>query len=335
MTYEKYYSLYQVKSRNKRRNIQIIGEIIKYTIKLGGIFMPIIRTPEDRFTNLPDYPFKPNYVDINGARVHYLDEGEGEVILCLHGEPTWSFLYRHMIPLLSQEHRVIAPDFIGFGRSDKYTEREEYSFEMHMNTLKEFINYLRLERITIVVQDWGGLIGLGVVADTPDLFARLVILNTGLPTGETSPTEGFLNWRNYVEHTLDLPIGKIIRRSLAPGNKLSKEVISAYDAPFPTADYKAGAQVWPLLVPITIDDPGAAQMRKAKDVLKEWDKPAFVAFSDSDPVTRGGDRFFRKIIPTAINEPAVVIEQAGHFLQEEKGAEIAEHIIAFTKRNPL
>jgi haloalkane dehalogenase len=297
--------------------------------------MPIIRTPDERFANLPGFQFQPNYVEINGARVHYIDEGEGEVILCLHGEPTWSYLYRHMISPLSQHFRVIAPDFIGFGRSDKFTERQEYSFEMHMNTLKEFISALKLDRITIVVQDWGGLIGLGVLADLPECFARLVIMNTGLPTGETAPTKGFLTWRNYAERTPDLPIGQLIRRSLAPGNELSEDVISAYDAPFPTAEFKAGAQVWPLLVPMNIDDPGAAQMRKAKEVLKTWKKPAFVAFSDSDPITRGGDRFFRKIIPTAEKEPEVVIERAGHFLQEEKGREIAEHIIAFANRNPI
>lgn len=297
--------------------------------------MPIIRTPEERFANLKGFPFKPNFLEINDTRVHYIDEGEGEVILCLHGEPTWSYLYRHMIPPLSKQFRVIAPDFIGFGRSDKYTEQDEYSFEMHMNTLKEFISRLDLDRITLVVQDWGGLIGLGVLADLPDCISRLVIMNTGLPTGETPPTKGFLTWRRYAERTPDLPIGQLIGRSLAPGNQLDAEVISAYEAPFPSKEYKAGVQVWPLLVPMSFDDPGAEQMRKAKDVLKDWKKPTLVAFSDSDPITRGGDRFFRKIIPAASIEPEITIEGAGHFLQEEKGSEIAQHIIDFTGKHPL
>lgn len=297
--------------------------------------MPIIRTPEERFANLPGYTFKPNYLHVNDARVHYVDEGDGEVILCLHGEPTWSYLYRHMIPPLSERFRVIAPDFIGFGRSDKYTEQNEYSFDMHMNTLKVFIESLDLERITLVVQDWGGLIGLGVLADMPERFSRLVIMNTGLPTGETAPTKGFLTWRKYAERTADLPVGKIIQRSAAPGNQLAEDIIAAYEAPFPTQEYKAGAQVWPLLVPVNIDDPGADQMRKSKEVLMKWEKPALVAFSDSEPITKGGDRFFRKIIPSAAKEPEVIIERAGHFLQEEKGAEIAQKIIDFSLRNPI
>ncbi len=297
--------------------------------------MPIIRTPEERFAHLPDYPFQPNYVEINGARVHYVDEGEGDIILCLHGEPTWSYLYRHMIPTLASEYRVIAPDFIGFGRSDKYTEPSDYSFEMHMETLKRFIETLNLKAVTLVVQDWGGLIGLSVLGEIQERFSRVVIMNTALATGEVRQTEGFLNWRSYVERTPDLPIGQLIRRSLAKGTERSDEVIQAYEAPFPSAEYKVGAQVWPLLVPVNYDDPGAAQMRRAKEVLMEWDKPALVAFSDSDPITRGGDRFFKKIIQTTQNEPEIVIENAGHFLQEEKGEAIAEHILKFMERNPL
>lgn len=295
--------------------------------------MSIIRTPEERFENLPGYSFQPNYVDFNGARVHYVDEGEGETILCLHGEPTWSYLYRHMIPILSQNYRVIAPDFIGFGRSDKYTEASAYSFQMHMDTLKHVITTLELNQITLVVQDWGGLIGLGVLADIPEKISHLVILNTGLPTGEIKQTEGFMNWRNYVARTPDLPIGDLIKRSGAKGNTLSDEIIEAYNAPFPGLEYKVGAQIWPLLVPMNYEDPGADQMRKARDVLSDWHKPTLIAFSDSDPVTKGGDKYFRKIIPTAADEPQIVIENAGHFLQEEKGPEIAQHILDFLARH--
>jgi haloalkane dehalogenase len=294
----------------------------------------LIRTPEERFVDLPDFPYTPHYVDINGVRVHYVDEGKGEAILCLHGEPSWSFLYRKVIRALSVKHRVVAMDFIGFGKSDKFTEREAYSVQMHKETLKDFIRALNIEQITVVVQDWGGLIGLATVADMPERFARLVIMNTGLPTGKGKPSEGFLAWRSFVESHPDLPIGQSILNGTAHPEKITKEIVAAYDAPFPDVSYKAGAAMWPLLVPISPDDPAVPEMRHAREVLSKWNKPALVMFSDKDPITGGGDVFFRSLIPTAKEQPEIVIKDAGHFLQEEKGEEISQYILDFVARTP-
>jgi haloalkane dehalogenase len=237
-----------------------------------------------------------------------------------------------MLPILSSRHRAIAMDFVGFGRSDKYAERGEYSFQMHRDILAGFVEALALERITLVVQDWGGLIGLRLASEIPERFARLVIMNTGLPTGDQMVPEAFLMWRQFVENTPDLPVGQVVRMGCVHGNEIAPEVIAAYEAPFPDATYKAGAASWPLLVPIHPDDPGAAEMRRAREVFSKWDKPVQVMFSDGDPITRGGDRFFRELIPTAKEQSEIVIEDAGHFLQEEKGEEIAQHILDFMAR---
>ena len=294
--------------------------------------MPVIRTPDERFANLPGYPYRPHYVEVNGLRMHYVDEGQGEIILCLHGEPSWSYLYRKMIAMLSRSYRVVAPDFIGFGRSDKFTERGEYSFKMHHDSLVGFLEATALADITLVVQDWGGLLGLTVAAEEPVLFKRLVIMNTGLPTGDEPIGKAFMRWREFAAAQTDMAIGAVIYNGVAQKENMKTGILLAYDSPFPDVSYKAGAMAFPLLVPIHPDDPGASEMRRARSALAHWRKPALVMFSDGDPITRGGERFFRALIPGAQDQPAIVIANAGHFLQEDKGEEIAQHISEFMQR---
>lgn len=295
--------------------------------------MPVLRTPDERFANLPDFPYQPRYAEVNGLRMHYVDEGKGEIILCLHGEPSWSYLYRKMIRVLAPHHRVIAPDLIGFGRSDKPTERSAYTYGMHYASVAGFVEKLDLRGITLVCQDWGGLLGLPVAMDMPDRFARLVIMNTGLPTGDEPPTPGFMAWRNAASKMEDMDVGRVIQGGCA--SKLSPEVVAAYNAPFPDLSYKSGAMQFPLLVPISPDMEASGPLRRAREKIAEWTKPVLLAFSDKDPVTAGGDRPFRKKMPTAAAEPEITIRDGGHFLQEDKGEEIAGHILDFMVRRPV
>jgi haloalkane dehalogenase len=294
----------------------------------------ILRTPDEQFEAIVGFPYEPHYVSIGGLRVHYVDEGAGDPILCLHGEPSWSYLYRHMIPPLSAAHRIIAPDWIGFGRSDKLPQIEDYSFTLHHDMLASFLEALDLQDITLVCQDWGGLLGLTVASEMPERFSRLVIMNTFLPIGKEPVSDAFLQWREFTSRLgMGMPVGRMMARSFQRERSKTASVRAAYDAPFPDDSYKAGVAAFPLLVPLHPDDPGAAQMRAARQRLNQWHKPALILFSDGDPITRGADAFFRALIPGAAAQPEITIAGAGHFLQEDKGEEIAEHVLAFLQRS--
>ena len=293
----------------------------------------VLRTPDSRFEKLPDYPFAPHYAQIGDTRMHYVDEGAGdEIVLCLHGEPTWSYLYRHMIPPLAASYRVLAPDMVGFGKSDKYAAEDDYSYQMHYHKLLGLLETLDLRNITLVCQDWGGLLGLVLAANEERRFARLVVLNTFLPTGEEKISDAFLMWRAFSQKVgRRMQVGRLIAQTIS-NYELPAEIIAAYDAPYPNDSYKAGAAIFPSLVPISSDMPGAAEMRAAREKLSNWTKPVLVMFSDGDPILGGADKFFRRLFPTSADQPETTIRGAGHFLQEEKGAEIAADVIAFIER---
>jgi haloalkane dehalogenase len=301
----------------------------------------ILRTPDDRFVDLPDFDFAPHYVEVDDGvggrlRVHHLDEGppDGEVVLLMHGEPSWCFLYRHMIPVLVDAGlRCIAPDLVGFGRSDKPAERTDYTYARHVEWMRAaLLDALDLRDVTLVGQDWGGLIGLRVAAENHGRFARIVVANTGLPTGDHAPTDAFLAWQRFSQETGNFPVGPIVNGGCT--TDLAPAVISAYDAPFPDDTYKAGARIFPTLVPTSPDDPAAGANRAAWEVLERWDKPLLTAFSDSDPITRGGARPFEKLVPGAQGRPHATIAGAGHFLQEDRGPELARVIVDLVAATP-
>jgi len=300
--------------------------------------MKTLRTPDERFDDLPDYAFEPHYAEVadgdgSTLRVHYLDEGPADAapVLLLHGEPSWSYLYRFMIPpLVAAGHRVIVPDQVGFGKSDKPTQMGDYTYARHIGWMSSLVfDHLDLNDITFFGQDWGGLIGLRLVTAKPDRFARVVVGNTGLPTGDPAPGEAFMAWQKFSQESPDFPIGQIVSRAVV--RDLSPAEIAAYDAPFPDDSYKAGARIWPSLVVTSPDGPEGAENRAAWEVLKQWDKPLLCCFSDQDPVTRGGDKPFRKLVPGAQDQPHRTLEGGGHFLQEDVGPELARIIDAFIR----
>jgi haloalkane dehalogenase len=334
--------------------------------------MDFIRTPDDRFTNLEGYPFQPHYLDINDGeggrlRMHYLDEGPatGELILCLHGQPTWSYLYRKMIPILtSAGYRVIAPDLVGFGKSDKPTHRGDYTYANHVAWLAQFVNTLNLQKITLMCQDWGGLIGLRVLTQNTDRFARLVVANTGLPDAKGIPDEmaapmhalfdtipalapaemsaklrenehgaGFMYWIKYCDSYPDLVISDVV--SLSASGTMNDAAKHAYDAPFPAEDYKQGARQFPSLVPIFPDNVAIDDNRAAWEILEAFEKPVITAFSDKDPVTAGGYQRFQESVPGAQGQKHTTIEGAGHFLQDDAPEALSNTIIQFCQDNPL
>ena len=310
-----------------------------------------LRTPDSRFENLLDYEFQANYMSINGLRIHYVDEGPKEAppILLMHGEPSWSYLYRKMIPpLVNEGFRAIAPDLVGFGKSDKLVRTKDYSHSQHVNVILQLVRNLNLKDITLFCQDWGGLIGLRVVGEDPDRFARIIAANTGLPSAkgfkaiigyplfklqvkrmgrvtQEQFTEGvnLMTWVAFSKTVPELPIGDIMQMGTV--SNLPPDVISAYEAPFPDESHKAGARIFPYLVPSEL-----SKNRKVwENVLTKWKRPFLTAFSDRDPITRGNDKYFQKMIPGAKSREHVTIRDAGHFLQEDKSEELSSLILEF------
>jgi haloalkane dehalogenase len=301
-----------------------------------------LRTPDERFTDLVGFPFAPHYVDVSDddggtLRVHYLDEGpaDGEVVLLMHGEPSWCYLYRKMIPGITDAgYRVVAPDLVGFGRSDKPTRRADYTYARHTEWMRAVLfDHLDLSGVTLFGQDWGGLIGLRLVGQHPDRFARVVAANTFLPTGDNNPGDAFLAWQKFSQEVPEFPAGRIVGGGCV--SDLDDDVIAAYDAPFPDESYKEGARQFPLLVPTKPDDPASETNRTAWKTLEQFEKPFLCAFSDSDPVTGGADRVLLGRIPGTKGQPHTTIVGGGHFLQEDKGEELAAVVVDFVKSTPV
>ena len=296
--------------------------------------MEVLRTPDDRFEDLPDYPFEPNFIDVDGIRMHYVDEGpsDAQPVLLLHGEPSWSYLYRFMIPPLAEAGlRVIAPDLIGFGKSDKPASKGDYSYASHVTWMTQFIEQLGLTDITLFCQDWGSLIGLRVAAENEHRFARVALGNGGLPTGDQPMPTAFKVWQKFAKYSPWFPIGKLVDKGCV--KDFSTAEIAAYDAPFPSSKFKAGSRAFPLLVPTSPDDPASADNRAAWDTFSRWNKPFLTCFSNRDPITRGGYKRWQETVPGATGQDHVIIKNAGHFLQEDKGPELADLLINYIRGN--
>jgi len=300
--------------------------------------MECLRTPDERFRDLPGWPFAPRYAEVPSGdggllRVHFVDEGprEAPVVLLLHGEPSWAYLYRKMIPILAGAGlRAVAPDLIGFGRSDKPALRSDYTYQRHVDWMRAFVHEQDLRAVTFFGQDWGGLIGLRLVAEEPERFARVVAANTFLPTGDQPLGEAFERWRRFSQEVPVFPVGRIVQG--ATTTELPPDVVAAYDAPFPDESFKAGARQFPTLVPARADDPASEPNRRAWAALERFEKPFLTAFSDADPITRGGERAFQARVPGARGREHPTIRGAGHFLQEDRGEELAKLVAEFVAR---
>jgi haloalkane dehalogenase len=287
--------------------------------------MEFLKTNNSQFSRLSDYPFDANYLEFKGMQMHYIDEKSGELFLALHGEPSWSYLYRKFVGLLPGT-RFIAPDLIGFGKSDKLLNWEDYSFEFHFDSLSHFIQKLNLENINLIVQDWGGLLGLSLLGAYPERFKRVIIMNTFLPKGKKLPIS-FRLWQLFAKHHPSLPVSWIMQKLTV--SELSKETLEAYKMPYPDKSYKGSVKAFPQLVPSNLVDPAVPYLLRAREVLSEWNKPALVMFSDKDSLFSGIEKFFLNLIPYCKNQPRIIIKNAGHFLQEDKAEEICHYIRLF------
>jgi haloalkane dehalogenase len=285
--------------------------------------LTVYRTPDERFVGLPGYAFEPRYLEQDGLRMHYVEEGAGDPVLLLHGEPTWSFLYRKAIPPLARVARVLAPDYFGFGRSDKPVEREWYTYDRHYASLERFVDELDLRGLTIVVHDWGGPLGLRLAVERSERVERLVITNTGLFAGRP-PSDEWLRFRDFVRRVgTELRPGQLVQITCV--SELPDDVVAGYEAPHPVPESKTGLLMFPELVPTEVGHPSATRMLAVREALRSWRKPALVVFSDSDPIfsPRVGERFAELIPGAELGEP---LAGAGHFLQEDKGEELGDRI---------
>lgn len=296
--------------------------------------MKILRTPENAFDQITDFPYTPKYCEVDkGLQMHYIAEGEGPVVLLLHGEPSWAYLYRKMIPgLVAAGLRVIVPDLIGFGKSDKPSEQSDYTYAKHIQWTQALLDHLQLKDINVFIQDWGGLIGLRLLTANPDNFASIVAGNTMLPTGTVTPPQAFLDWQKFATTSPKFDVATVLQR--ATTTELSPAILAAYNAPFPTEENKVGARIFPALVPTSENDPESENNKAAWGILCQWQKPFLTLFSDQDPITKGGEQVFQKLIPGTKDQDHQIVS-GGHFLQEDQGELLAQLMIEFYQKNKI